>query len=75
MFALEAGQVFDDDVASIDIKLALGLEPSQIARNQFADGAEFGGEVLPTLRSPTIQTDAPYASSTADSPSQQSFHC
>jgi len=46
LFALEAGQILHNNVAAIDVEIALGLEPSQIARNQLAHGAEFGGEVL-----------------------------
>jgi hypothetical protein len=46
---LESGEVLDEDLSPVHVQIPLGVEPPQIAGNQFADRAEFRSEALVTL--------------------------
>ena len=42
----EAGLVFDDDLAGVYVEQAFGLQAHEVARDEFAHGAELAGEFL-----------------------------
>ena len=42
----EAGLVFDDNLAGVYVEQALSLQAHEVARDEFAHGAELAGELL-----------------------------